>query len=586
MPNAVKHKPRKLPDAIQRIQDGASHDPFEILGMHPLPDGGHEITAFLPAAESVEIEGVGSMKRIPASDCFQLSIKPGQSIDKHYCLNWTEKNTLQKHQAISPYSFLPQIGDLDLHLFHEGRHHHAWKFLGARLLEIDLIKGCQFAVWAPGVQRISIVGDFNGWDGRRHAMRNRGGSGIWELFIPGICSGDAYKYEILSSHGHVYTKTDPYARSMSLRPENTSLVPDDSDWQWQDQQWITTRQSFDWQHQPVSIYECHVGSWRHDKEGGFLNWRELADQLVPWVKELGYTHIELLPISEHPLDESWGYQVTGYFAPTARHGSADDFRFFINACHQENIGVLLDWVPAHFPKDDYALARFTGEPTYEHADPKRGEHQDWGTLIFNFGRWEVRNFLVNSALFWLDKYHIDGLRVDAVASMLYRDYSREDGEWIPNQYGGRENIEAIEFLRHLNYWVYKKYPDILTMAEESTSWPMVSRPVYIGGLGFGLKWDMGWMHDTLRYFSKDPVYRKFHHNDLTFRMLYAFHENFILPLSHDEVVHGKGYSSPNNKPVIKAYVNRWLRESETVLAFHSAQKQDGGTGAVYVLLKK
>ena len=537
MPNVVKQK--SLPEALQRIQDGVSHDPFEILGVHPLANDEREITVFLPAAESVEIEGIGPMKRITGSDCFNLRIKRGQIIDQHYRLIWTEKNNHRKHQTVSPYSFTPQVGDLDLHLFQEGRHHHAWRFLGARLTEIDSIEGCQFAVWAPGVQRVSIVGDFNGWDGRRHAMRNRGGSGIWELFIPGIFSGDAYKYEILSSHGHVYTKTDPYARSMSLRPENTSLIPAESEWQWQDKQWITDRESFDWQHQPVSIYECHVGSWRHNKDGGFLNWRELAEQLIPWVKELAYTHIELLPISEHPLDESWGYQVTGYFSPTARHGSADDLRFFIDACHQQQIGVLLDWVPAHFPKDAYALARFTGDATYEHADPKRGEHKDWGTLIFDYGRNEVHNFLLTNAVYWLEEFHIDGLRVDAVASMLYLDYSREPGEWTPNQYGGRENLEAIDFLLEMNRVVHDLFPGVLTAAEESTSWPMVSRPIELGGLGFTMKWNMGWMNDSLSYIEEDPVHRKFHHDMLTFSQLYAWTENFILPLSHDEVVHGK-----------------------------------------------
>lgn len=538
MPDAVSPSP-PLPEALQCIQKGAYHDPFQILGPHPLPDGGQEITAFLPTAESVEIEGAGPMQRVDGTDCFQLRISPDQIIDIHYSLKWREKINHRTHRVISPYSFEPQIGDLDIHLFQEGRHYHAWTFLGARQSNIDNIGGCKFAVWAPGVQRVSVVGDFNNWDGRRHPMRCRGRSGLWELFIPGICAGDAYQYEILSAHGHVYTKTDPYARSMSLRPENTSLVPANTSWQWHDHQWMHSRQSFDWQHQPVSIYECHAGSWRRSQEGHFLNWRELAEQLIPWVKELGYTHIELLPISEHPLDESWGYQVTGYFAPTARHGSADDLRFFIDTCHQQQIGVLLDWVPAHFPKDDYALARFTGEPTYEHADPRRSEHQDWGTLVFDYGRREVHNFLLANAIYWLEEFHIDGLRVDAVASMLYLDYSRQPGQWAPNQYGGRENLEAIDFLREMNRVAHELFPGVLTAAEESTSWPMVSRPVELGGLGFTMKWNMGWMNDSLSYIQQDPVHRKYHHDKLTFSQLYAWTENFILPLSHDEVVHGK-----------------------------------------------
>ena len=536
MPTVAKKD--SVPEIIQRIQDGKSHDPFEILGVHAAGNGLQEITVFLPPAEAVEVCGIGNMQRISGTDCFKLTIKPGQLTDPHYRLKWTEKKNNRVHEIISPYTFEPQIGDFDLHLFQEGRHYHAWKFLGARRMQIDGIDGCQFALWAPGVRRVSVVGDFNGWDGRRHPMRCRGGSGIWELFIPGLCPGDPYKYEILSPNGP-YTKTDPYARSMSLRPENTSIVPNESDWQWHDEQWIQSREQFDWQHQPVSIYECHTGSWRRHEDDSFYQWRELADELIPWVKDLGYTHIELLPVSEHPLDESWGYQVTGYFAPTARHGSADDFRYFVDACHQQGIGVLLDWVPAHFPKDDYALARFTGEPTYEHADPRRGEHQDWGTLVFDYGRREVHNFLLTNAVYWLEEFHIDGLRVDAVASMLYLDYSRKDGEWAPNQYGGRENLEAIDFLRDMNRTVHHLFPGVITAAEESTSWPMVSRPIELGGLGFSMKWNMGWMNDSLSYIEEDPVHRKYHHDKLTFSQLYAWTENFILPLSHDEVVHGK-----------------------------------------------
>ncbi|MGB5338667.1 MAG: 1,4-alpha-glucan branching protein GlgB [Gammaproteobacteria bacterium] len=537
--DTAKHTPHSLGAARQRIQEGTAHDPFEVLGLHTLADGTRELGVFLPAAESVRIDGVGTLLRIPESDFFVLKLKPDTVLDQHYCLTWVEKHNGAVHRQVSPYSFAAQVSDFDLHLFQEGRHQHAWKFLGAQLTRIDSIAGCQFAVWAPGVRRVSVVGDFNGWDGRRHPMRCRGSSGIWELFIPGLQAGDTYKYELLSAHGQYYTKTDPYARSMAMRPDTTSIIPQDTSWTWTDQDWIAARSVFDWQHQPVSIYECHAGSWRKHPDGSFLSWRELADQLIPWVSELGFTHIELLPISEHPLDKSWGYQVTGYFAPTARHGSPDDLRYFIDQCHAHQIGVILDWVPAHFPRDAHALARFTGEPTYEHADPKRGEHHEWGTLVFDYGRREVHNFLLTNAVYWLEEFHIDGLRVDAVASMLYLDYSRNPGEWSPNQYGGRENIEAIEFLREMNRVVHGLFPGVLTMAEESTAWPMVSRPVELGGLGFSMKWNMGWMNDSLAYIEEDPVHRKYHHDLLTFSQLYAWTENFVLPLSHDEVVHGK-----------------------------------------------
>jgi 1,4-alpha-glucan branching enzyme len=537
--DADNGQPQTLSAERQKIQDGTSHNPFEVLGVHPRSDGGCEISVFLPPAEAVQLDGLGEMWRVPDSDFFVLQTRSADSVARHYSLTWTEKLNGKAHRQVSPYSFAPQISDFDLHLFQEGRHQHAWQFLGARLASIDNVTGVQFAVWAPGVARVSVVGDFNGWDGRRHPMRCRGSSGIWELFIPGMQAGDAYKYEVLSRRGEAFTKTDPYARRMTLRPDTTSIVPHDSAWSWADGEWLAARAQFDWQHRPVSIYEVHAGSWRRGPDGGFLNWRELADQLIPWVTGMGYTHIELMPVSEHPLDESWGYQVTGYFAPTARHGSPDDLRYFIDQCHVHEIGVLLDWVPAHFPRDFYALARFTGEPTYEHADPRRGEHHDWGTLVFDYGRREVHNFLLTNAVYWLEEFHIDGLRVDAVASMLYLDYSRNAGEWSPNQYGGRENLEAIDFLREMNRVVHGLFPGVLTIAEESTSWPMVSRPVEIGGLGFSMKWNMGWMNDSLSYIEEDPVHRKYHHDKLTFSQLYAWTENFVLPLSHDEVVHGK-----------------------------------------------
>ncbi|RMG92616.1 MAG: 1,4-alpha-glucan branching protein GlgB, partial [Zetaproteobacteria bacterium] len=403
-----------------------------------------------------------------------------------------------------------------------------------------------FAVWAPAAERVSVIGNFNHWDGREHMMRVRGDSGVWELFIPGLQAGELYKYEIRSRDGRVFDKTDPYAQQMEVRPATASVVHDPHRYAWHDDEWMSGRLARQALDQPMSIYEVHLGSWRRS-DGAFLNYRELAHQLVDYCQWMGYTHVELLPITEHPFDGSWGYQTVGYFAPTSRFGSPDDFRYFVDYCHQHGIGVFLDWVPAHFPKDAHGLARFDGTALYEHEDPRLGEHKDWGTLIFNYGRNEVRNFLIASALFWLDQYHIDGLRVDAVASMLYLDYSRKEGEWLPNRFGGRENLEAVEFLKQFNCLVHERFPGAVTMAEESTSWPMVSRPVYLGGLGFTMKWNMGWMNDTLRYFSHDPIYRSFHHHELTFSMVYAFNENFILPFSHDEVVHGKG-SMPVKMP--------------------------------------
>ena len=527
-----------ISEPIMRVQTGAHHDPFEVLGVHPLPDGATLIRTFLPAAEAVAL-GERPFSRVAGTDCFELTLPPAVAVDAHPRLRWQDKGAGDWHDTVCPYSFAPQLGEMDIYLLGEGRHFEAWKVLGARLKVVDGIAGCLFAVWAPAVQRVSVVGDFNAWDGRRHPMRCRGTSGIWELFIPGLEAGHAYKYEILGSRGQLAKKTDPYARHMFLRPETTSRIPDDTPYAWRDDAWIAARAEFDWQHRPVSVYELHPGSWRRHADGSFYSWRELGAELIPYVQDLGYTHIELLPVAEHPLDASWGYQISGYYAPTARFGTPHDFRAFVDACHQANIGVLVDWVPAHFPKDDWALARFTGEAVYEHEDPRRGEHQDWGTLIFNYGRNEVRNFLVANALYWIDEFHIDGLRVDAVASMLYLDYSRKHGEWLPNQYGGRENIEAIAFLREMNTEVHGRFPGVLTIAEESTAWPAVSRPIELGGLGFSMKWNMGWMNDSLSYIERDPVYRKYLHNQLTFSQVYAWTENFVLPLSHDEVVHGK-----------------------------------------------
>ncbi len=434
--------------------------------------------------------------------------------------------------------------------------------------------GVLFAVWAPNAERVSVVGDFNRWDGRRHPMRVRPGTGIWELFIPDIGAGSFYKFEIRNRHsGEVLLKSDPYGQQFELRPNTSSIVTAQSPYQWQDAAWMERRAGADWQHAPMSVYEVHLGSWQRGIEGEFLNYRELARMLVEYVKKMGFTHIELLPITEHPFDLSWGYQATGYFAPTSRFGTPDDFRYFVDHCHQHGIGVILDWVPAHFPKDAHALARFDGTALYEHEDPRKGEHLDWSTLIFNFGRNEVKNFLLSSALYWLKEFHIDGLRVDAVASMLYLDYSRTD--WVPNQYGGRENLEAIEFLREFNAVTHGECPGALIIAEESTSWPQVTRPTYLGGLGFDIKWNMGWMNDTLRYMSHEPVHRQYHHDLLTFSMLYAFTENFMLPFSHDEVVHGKG-SMLNKMPG-----DEWQRFANLRTALHLHVHPSGQEAAVH-----
>ncbi|OQX35035.1 MAG: 1,4-alpha-glucan branching enzyme, partial [Candidatus Sedimenticola endophacoides] len=432
----------------------------------------------------------------------------------------------------------PQIDDFDLHLFGQGTHWHAYRFLGAHPRRIDGIDGVLFAVWAPNAQRVSVIGDFNHWDGRAHPMRSRGGSGVWELFIPAVTAGSMYRFELRAQDGRVLIKNDPYGNRFQVRPENAGIIADDSLYAWGDQEWMNRREAGDWQRAPLSVYELHLGSWQRDEAGNFLNYREIAHRLGGYLAELGFTHIELLPITEHPFDGSWGYQTTGYFAPTSRFGSPDDFRYFVDYLHQHGIGVILDWVPAHFPKDEHALARFDGTALYEHEDPRRGEHRDWGTLIFNFGHPEVSNFLLASAIYWLEEFHLDGLRVDAVASMLYLDYSRQPGDWVPNEYGGRENLEAVDFLRHLNEVTHQQFPGTMVVAEESTAWPQVSRPTWLGGLGFSMKWNMGWMHDTLDYFAKDPIHR--HYHQLTFGLLYSFTENFVLPFSHDEVVHGKG----------------------------------------------
>lgn len=433
------------------------------------------------------------------------------------------------------------LSDLDLHLFGEGNHHHIYRKLGAHPEIREGVAGIRFAVWAPNAREVAVVGDFNGWDGRQHPLQRIAGSGVWQVFVASAGVGALYKYEITTQQDHRVLKADPYGFQMQLRPDNASIVADLSGYEWGDRQWMEQRLTWDPLRAPISIYEVHPGSWRRSwhRKPAFLTWEELADQLIPYVLDLGYTHIELIGVAEHPFDGSWGYQVLGHFAPTARHGSPHEFKRFVERCHQSGIGVFMDWVPAHFPKDAHGLAEFDGTHLYEHQDARRGEHVEWGTKIFNYGRHEVRNFLVSNAVFWLEEYHIDGLRVDAVASMLYLDYARNPGEWLPNQYGGRENLEAIDFIRQLNWTIGHYFPGALTMAEESTSFPGVSRPVHLGGLGFHFKWNMGWMNDTLRYMALDPVHRRHEHNLVTFSFMYAFSEHYVLPLSHDEVVHGK-----------------------------------------------
>jgi len=523
---------------MEKISHATHHAPTSILGRLP-GNTSSFILCYSPNTVELRLSDLGlTAQRIADSDFF---IYQGNldALPQHYQLSRIDQQQCS-HDFYDPYSFAPQISDYDLHLFAEGRHFHIYNILGAHKTEIDGISGVHFATWAPNAQRVSIVGDFNDWDGRWHPMVSRGGNGVWELFIPGLDAAALYKFEIRNRHsGEILSKTDPYAQQMELRPRTASVIAEETVFHWKDQRWLTQRTERDWLHAPMSIYECHLGSWQRDDANQFLNYRELAHRLVDYIKETGFTHIELMPITEHPLDASWGYQTTGYYAPTRRFGTADDFRYFVDYCHQHEIGVLLDWVPAHFPKDKHGLARYDGSALYEHEDPRRGEHRDWGTLIYNYGRNEVKNFLIANALFWLEEFHIDGLRVDAVASMLYLDYSREAGDWLPNQHGGNENLEAIVFMRELNSATHAEHPGTIIMAEESTAWPQVTRPVNLGGLGFSMKWNMGWMHDSLTYMKRDPIHRHYHHDKLTFGLLYLFSENFILPFSHDEVVHGK-----------------------------------------------
>jgi 1,4-alpha-glucan branching enzyme len=529
--------------SIIRVQHRSPHT---LLGMHPLGNGnGLVVRVFWPRATSITLTPTHEkskpsikLRRIHDHGVFEGTTTDTNSVYA-YDLHITEYDGTSVHTR-DAYSFLPTLSDTDLYLFNQGNELKLYDKLGAQVRVIDGVPGVSFAVWAPNAKRVSVVGDFNHWDGRYHSMRLLGLSGVWEIFIPGVGQGAHYKYEIRNAQGALVLKSDPHGFFFERAPKNASIVWDTHTFAWTDGDWMQTRATrpnpF---RSPMSIYEVHMGSWMKKNDYESFSYRELAPRLVEYVKKMGFTHVEFLPVAEHAYYPSWGYQVTGFYAPTSRFGTPEDFQFLVNLLHEAGIGVITDWVPAHFPRDEYALARFDGTALYEHEDPRKGAHQDWGTLIFNYGRHEVRNFLVANALYWCERFHIDGLRVDAVASMLYLDYSRKEGEWIPNKFGGRENLEAVEFFKQFNHLVQTQYPGVVTIAEESTAWPQVTRPPYLGGLGFTLKWNMGWMHDTLNYFSLDPIYRKFHQNQLTFAMLYHYNENFVLPLSHDEIVHGK-----------------------------------------------
>ena len=533
---------------IDLITSGDHADPFAFLGIHHVEAGDRKhiiVRVFIPGAEQVwVIEASDSnqheMHRVGNDGFFERHFSDRQ--DRFpFRLKAINRfgDTWEFHD---PYSFPPLLSDFDLHLMAEGTHYRNYEKLGSHVRTVDGVRGVHFAVWAPNAKRVSVIGDFNQWDGRRHPMRFHSGAGIWEIFIPELREETVYKFEIKwRRFGFITHKTDPYAFYFERRPKTGAIVYDINQYVWRDDEWMEKRKARNALDAPISIYEVHLGSWMRAPEEGnrYLTYRELAHQLVEYVKQMGYTHIELLPVTEHPYGGSWGYQTVGYYAPTSRHGEPHEFAYFVDYCHRNGVGVILDWVPAHFPKDGHGLAYFDGTHLYEHSDPRKGEHQDWGTLIFNYGRNEVRNFLLGNALFWLEKYHIDGLRVDAVASMLYLDYSRKEGQWVPNVFGGRENLEAVDFLKRFNELVHEKHPGAITLAEESTSFPLVSRPTYAGGLGFDFKWNMGWMNDTLKYMGMDPIHRKYHHGKLTFSLMYAFSENFVLPLSHDEVVHGK-----------------------------------------------
>ena len=535
-------------DAVGSLISGYHENPRELLGPHIIGEGSSQqmvVRAFLPESDKAWIIDPAtprgrSMRKIHSAGLYEASYPLAKSPNpSQYQLRVTDPHGTEKIMH-DPYAFSSLLSDYDLYLLGEGTHWDAYNRLGAQLRTVDGVQGVNFAVWAPNARAVSVIGDFNVWDGRRHPMRKLIPSGIWELFLPGLKAGTIYKYQI-KTHEGIVEKSDPYGFAAELPPRTASIVSDLDVHVWNDGGWLERRSTQDALAQPTSIYELHLGSWQRGAESPhWLNYRELAHRLVEYCQKMGYTHVELMPISEHPFTGSWGYQTVGYFAVTSRYGTPQDFMYFVDYCHQHGLGVILDWVPAHFPRDAHGLRRFDGTPLYEHADPRQGEHPDWGTMIFNYGRCEVRNFLLANALFWLDKYHIDGLRVDAVASMIYLDYSRKEGEWIPNEYGGRENLAAISLMKEFNEQVHLRYPGVLTIAEESTAWTGVSRPTYLGGLGFSLKWNMGWMNDTLRYMKHEPIHRKYHHDELTFSLIYAFTENFCLPLSHDEIVHGKG----------------------------------------------
>ena len=510
-------------------------DPFAFLGLHRRGTQA-VLRVYRPGAQAVRVVDGPALARVAGTDLFVWHGAAG-ALPEPYELEASDDTATQRGR--DPYAFAAQVGDFDRQVFGEGHHWHPHRFLGAHARTVEGVAGVVFATWAPQAQRVSVVGDFNGWDGRRHPMRSHPG-GVWDLFLPGVAPGALYKFELRGPGGSLQLKSDPYARHLEQRPRTASIVAADPAHRWRDAEWLAARTGRDWLRAPMSIYELHAGSWRRHADGRWYSYRELAEQLVPYVKALGFTHLELLPVMEHPFDGSWGYQTLGYYAPTSRFGTPDDFRAFVDRCHAAGLGVLLDWTPGHFPADAHGLARFDGAPLYEYADPRLGAHPDWGTLVFDYGRPEVRNFLLGSALYWIEEFHLDGLRVDAVASMLYLDYSRKPGEWVPNRHGGRENLEAIGFLQQLNAVVHERHPGAVVIAEESTAWPQVTRPTWVGGLGFSMKWNMGWMHDTLRYLALDPIHRQYHHNELSFGLLYAHSENFVLPLSHDEVVHGKG----------------------------------------------
>ncbi len=526
---------------VDALVVGQHHDPFAVLGLHKIGRG-FVARAFVSGADTLAAhtlagEKIGDLKKTHDAGFFEGPVK----LKDRQPLRFEAANAGGTWHVIDPYSFGPVLGPLDDYYVAQGTHLRLYDKLGAHVISHEGATGVHFAVWAPNAQRVSVVGDFNDWDGRRHVMRKRMGTGVWEIFLPDLAEDVKYKFEIIGADGNrLPLKADPYAFAAELRPHTASVVSSVEHFQWTDGDYLKERTSRDARRSPMSIYEVHLGSWRKKDGNEFLSYDELASDLVNYVRDLGFTHIELLPISEHPYDPSWGYQPTGLYAPTSRFGDPEGFARFVNAAHVAGIGVIIDWVPAHFPTDEFGLANFDGTALYEHADPRKGFHPDWNTAIYNFGRTEVQSFLINNALFWLEKYHIDGLRVDAVASMLYLDYSRKSGEWIPNEHGGNENLEAIAFLKRMNEVCYGTHPGIITIAEESTAFPGVSQPSYSGGLGFGFKWNMGFMHDTLQYMSRDPIHRRHHHNDLTFGLLYAFTENFVLPLSHDEVVHGKG----------------------------------------------